>query len=486
MMANYYEKLTRIFMVSDNHLFHAAAWNRYYALARSFVKSEEEHDRLASGVLLSVLAVPVVPSASLTSNLAQQKQKTDFLQVDSETKSKTGRLTALLGLSKVPTRAGLLKDAVSSTSYRPYMFARVPAKPCPCYRLHLQVSRNILQRVRPELRELYNILEDQFHPLSICAKVEPIIMSLAQDEELSKYVEPLHEVILARLFQQLSQVYDEVKLDRVMELVSAFRAPHGYDASTVEKFIMNACRRGHLSIRVDHISKSIVFQEDTFDAPNVGGLGGTSDELDMVKLQATPSDVVPTQLSRIATSLNTVLQVIDPARLEAAQNVQRQALATAVAEAAKEHEAVLARRAIINRRRELVDELNVRREKEDALARAERARQLVDLEARRVAEESRLRDQERVRKDMEAVRLEEAKKIAEQLKERGNLKVDTEVGSQAIFWLELLMANFALCCTGPCQYGQGPTCAVTSRSARKGKGRFEGETTCHLPPHGSS
>ena len=58
MMANYYEKLTKIFLMSGNALFHAAAWGRYYAVVTAIGgKSEEEMCRLAGQVLVSALAV---------------------------------------------------------------------------------------------------------------------------------------------------------------------------------------------------------------------------------------------------------------------------------------------------------------------------------------------------------------------------------------------------------------------------------------------
>lgn len=98
MMANYYEKLTKIFLMSGNALYHAAAWGRYYAIVISTGgKSDEDLRRLAGQVLISALAVPVGAKS-----------------LDGEDgKGKNQRLTALLGLTKTPTRSGLLKDAVS-------------------------------------------------------------------------------------------------------------------------------------------------------------------------------------------------------------------------------------------------------------------------------------------------------------------------------------------------------------------------------------
>src|SRR5690606_306205 len=138
MMANYYEKLTRIFLVSENYLFHAAAWNRYYNLLRSSAQqvasgatarkdapsfTEADITRAASFVVLSSLAIPV----SSTS-----RSRGFLLDIDEAKRNKNSRLTNLLGMNKAPTRAGLFKEVL---------------------------GRGLLQRARPEIRELYTILE---------------------------------------------------------------------------------------------------------------------------------------------------------------------------------------------------------------------------------------------------------------------------------------------------------------------------------------
>src|SRR6201994_4387244 len=74
MMANYFEKLTRIFLVSENYLFHAAAWSRYYNLLRQSsvavaqggskrdhpAVSDTDRMKAASFVLLAALSIPVI------------------------------------------------------------------------------------------------------------------------------------------------------------------------------------------------------------------------------------------------------------------------------------------------------------------------------------------------------------------------------------------------------------------------------------------
>lgn len=93
MMANYYEKLTKVFKAEGGSMavFHAAAWGRYMTYVEKG-KDAEEMERLAGFVLLSALAVPVIE--------------------DGEGKKNAGKLVTLLNLPKMPTRAGLLKEGV--------------------------------------------------------------------------------------------------------------------------------------------------------------------------------------------------------------------------------------------------------------------------------------------------------------------------------------------------------------------------------------
>ncbi|CAG8650127.1 7805_t:CDS:2 [Dentiscutata erythropus] len=380
MMANYYDKLTKIFLVSENYLFHAAAWNRYYTLVKAQNKSltDEDSTRMASFVLLSALAIPVITSS-----------RTRMLEID-DNKNKQHRLASLLGMSRSPTRSGLLKEAL---------------------------NKNILRRVRPQLRELYNILEVQFHPLSICKKIEPIMNHLSQDTEMAKYVKPLHQVILTRLFQQLSQVYDSVKLDFVINLAS-FAPPYNYDAATIEKFIMNGCKKGELAIRIDHATSSLTFETDLFSASK-------NADADGAKLQASPADRMRDQLSRLAKCFYTTVHMIDPTIIETKQNAKAQALSRALAGMEEEHNNALARKAIIERRRALVDTLLMRKAKEEERERALLKKRKDEELRQRQIEEAKKREQERRKRDREAIQKEETRKLAETLKLQ-NLKIEPE------------------------------------------------------------
>ncbi len=109
-----------------------------------------------------------------------------------------------------------------------------------------------------------------------------------------------------------------------------------------------------------------------------------------------------------------------------AEAAKREVFARAVAAAEDEHKAAIARKAILARRKELLEEMATRKEREESAARAERARAAAEAEQKRIAEETKKREQDRINKELEAVRIEEAKKMAKSLQERGGLKLSEE------------------------------------------------------------
>ena len=399
MMANYYEKLTRIFLVSENYLFHAASWNRYYNLLRQSSNalslghsskkdspsvSEADMTKAASFVLLSALSIPVISTS---------RSRGALVDVDEARKNKNARLTNLLGMPQAPTRAALFKDAL---------------------------NKGLLSRVRPEIRELYNILEVDFHPLSICKKISPILTQIAADPEMEKYVLPLQQVILTRLFQQLSQVYESVELKFVYDLAQ-FPEPFQATPAMIEKFIMNGCKKGDLSIRIDHVSGVLTFDSDIFSSKglNSGSAAGGSAESDVARvqrLQSTPAEIARTQLSRLAKALHLTCMYVDPSYNQVRLEAKQAAHAKTKAGFDKEHEETLARRVVIDKMKEVATESAQRKQREEETRKRIRTQQLLDAEKQRLADEQRERERKRMHDEQERIRQQELKKQLEELK----------------------------------------------------------------------
>lgn len=405
MMANYYEKLTKIFLVSDNFLFHAAAYNRYYNLLRQSAVAvqsgqgvkrdnptvtEDSLAKCASFVVLSALAIPVISTS---------RSRGALIDLDEARKNKNTRLTNLLSMPSAPTRALLFKDIN---------------------------SKGLLKKARPEIRELYNILEVDFHPLSICKKISPILAQIGQNPEMEKYVVPLQQVILTRLFQQLSQVYESVDLKFVNDLAQ-FPEPFQVTPGMIEKFIMNGCKKGDLAIRLDHVSKILTFDNDVFSSKtiNAGQGAGTADETASVqRLQNTPAEIARSQLARLAKTLHITCMYVDPSYNDARLAAHDAALARAEAGAEEEHQANLARRSIIEKRKEAASDALARKQKEEETARRVRQQKQVEAEAQRLRDETKARELKRVRDEQARIRRQEVEKQLNELK--GGMKIDLE------------------------------------------------------------
>ncbi len=399
MMANYYEKLTRIFLVGENYLFHAAAWARYYGLLRqsaAFVASgqskkadnpptsEADLQRAATFVILSALSIPVISTS---------RSRGAMVDFDEARKNKNSRLTHLLGMAQAPTRAGLFRDA------------------------H---SKALLRRARPEIRDLYNILEVDFHPLSICQKISPILAQIGADEEMQKYIIPLQQVILTRLFQQLSQVYETVDLAFV-ESLAQFPEPFQVTRATIEKFIMNGNKKGDLAVRMDHATGVLSFDADVFSsakAAHAGSAAGSAEAESgsVQRLQSTPSQIVRSQLTRVAEVLYTTCRYIDPTFNSDRLKARDAALARAKAGAEKEHIGILARKDVIQKRKEKASELQAQREKENARRKLLQEQALQQAEANRLLEEQKIRDQKRMANELEQIKRKEVESMLKDMK----------------------------------------------------------------------
>lgn len=185
-----------------------------------------------------------------------------------------------------------------------------------------------------------------------------------------------------------------------------------YDHPHIEAFVMAAAQRGELNVRVDHGQGSITFGTDAFGSSSSGS----------------SSSMIRTRLSRLANALSSSLSYVVPSVSQSPSEEDQRATFTALVSAVEqERERLSLNKLLATRRAELLAELNARRTKEEQSRKLEISRKQQEEDERRQQEELVRRERDRIQKELEALRTQETKKLAETLREKGTLKVDPKV-----------------------------------------------------------
>nr|XP_014345835.1 PREDICTED: eukaryotic translation initiation factor 3 subunit A [Latimeria chalumnae] len=360
LMANYYNKVSTVFWKSGNALFHASTLHRLYHLSREMRKNltQEEMQRMSTRVLLATLSIPITPERTDIARL---------LDMDGIIVEKHRRLATLLGLQSPPTRQTLIND---------------------------MVRFNVLQYVVPDVKEVYNWLEVDFHPLKLCGRVTKI--------EYTSFF----------FFFQVAQIYQSIEFSRLASLVPFV------DAFQLERAIVDAARHCDLQVRIDHTTRTLSFGSDLNystreDAP-VGPY-----------LQSMPSEQIRNQLTAMSSALAKALDVIKPAHILQEKEDQHQLAVTAyLKNARKEHQRILARRQTIEERKERLENLNIQREKEELEQREAELQKVRKAEEERLRQEAKEREKERIMQEHEQIKKKTVRERLEQIKK-------TELGAKA-------------------------------------------------------
>jgi len=416
LMAKYYEKLTTLFWVSENYLFHAFAWYKYYTLCREFNRgmTADEKTFQASAVLLSALCIPNLPDSSLSpgsnGSSGKNENKIATSQKDEYTRKNSARMATLLGFhTRNPTRESLLSEIR---------------------------SKNVMADVPSHLREFYKLLEETSNPLVLVEQAKPLLDKLradaaskeqpkptdeattpakTDDAKLGDYVQPLISVLLLKLLHALSASYHTISLAHLKTLTSGL----GVTFTQVEKAIVSAATSNHTSplrVRIDHRARCLRFGDS---ARTAGAGGGASYPLETGTMRS--------HLTVLSRRLHSVCAVIQPQDREE-QAVKRAELYREVRAAVDgEHDAMLARKDLIEKRKEEAERLTQEKLREEERKRREMLKNAQEEEERRLDREKYLREREKIDRIKKEVELTEKKALLKALGHNVEAMADKEI-----------------------------------------------------------
>jgi translation initiation factor 3 subunit A len=351
LMITYYEKLTRIFAVADNKLFHAYSWLKYYQWSidgRKDMKAEEKAV-MASSVVLAALSVPSVNDMVTLGNVITEEEENPSMD-------KSSQLATLLDFQSNPSRQLLLSEIV---------------------------NLGLLDEVLPELKGLYESLEMKFFPLQLIKTILPSLVMIRNHSLLSHYSESLEKIAIIRVLHQLSRVYNTVKLDFLYRLFSDLKS---FSFVQIERLLLEAVINKQLNLSISHAQGIVTFKTVT-----------------------TSSQAIDTQASKLGNALNKVSRMIllsnDVTNAKKIEN-RRMYISKIAENEENDFIGYTDRKVLIERRKEELERIQQEKAKEE-----KRLREIE--ENKRLAQEKERQEEEERRRNIEKYRkLQEKKEIA--------------------------------------------------------------------------
>lgn len=355
LMAKYCEHLSKIFWVSENYVLHSFAHYKLFNLKNaSKQKEEKDLQLLASTLLLSALSIP------------SKHQSDDIVDVNFNEREKLQRMSLLLGLSVAPSKQMLLSEIV---------------------------KKQVMSFVYPELKNIYTILEVDFHPLQLCAKITPALNYLKEHSQLKQYVKPLQQIVLSKLLLQLSKVYEVVKLSELAKLAPFVSLPQ------IERAIVSAVQQRTLQITIDHQNSALIF-------------GKSVEPFD--------SEQIRNELTKLAQKLShATYTMINPSLKQTETATYEKSVVSSLSKAEQEHLALLERKQLIEKKKIYID--NMKREQEELKEQRQRemAKQKEIAEKLQQEKQQQKREEEMRRRREEEEKREQQVKLIKELEQAG-------------------------------------------------------------------
>lgn len=155
----------------------------------------------------------------------------------------------------------------------------------------------------PHLRELHDLLEIDFQPLTLCDRVDEVIQSIQYEDNtiLDQYIPALQDVTLVRLVRQVAQVYQTIEFGRLLKMAKFTSSFH------LERLLVDCVRHNDMQIRIDHGKQCIHFGMDLSESQREDVPEGPT-------LQVMPSEQIRNQLVNMSSVLHQAINIINPSK----------------------------------------------------------------------------------------------------------------------------------------------------------------------------